>query len=301
MQAAAAIKTFLSYLQVEKGLAPLTLSAYKADLEQFASVLPRSGEDLQSASTTSLRNFLAELKANGVQERSIGRKLSALRHFYRFLLQEGAVTADPTLNIESPKLWKVLPKALSTAQIETLLRAAHANQPNLKSRDIAIVEVLYAGGVRVSELVAMRMEDLKLDAGYAMVRGKGDKERLVPLGAHATHALREYIAGARPALEGKGRRLPWVFIDVQHSKLTRHRIQQILKDASGGEFHASPHMLRHSCATHMIANDADLRTVQTILGHADISTTQVYTHVAQERINSVYRAKHPRAKMRIKP
>ncbi len=173
--------------------------------------------------------------------------------------------------------------------------------PALQARDRAIVEVLYAGGLRVSELTGLRMEDLKLDSGYAMVSGKGNKERIVPLGAAAVRALRDYLAHARPALEGTGKRLPWVFVDIRHSQLTRHRIRQILAAAAQGEFHATPHMLRHSCASHMIANDADLRTVQTILGHADISTTQIYTHLAQERITSVYRAKHPRARLRKAP
>jgi integrase/recombinase XerD len=293
------LKTFLEYLRVEKGLSDLTIEAYGSDLAQFEAVLERCSQTLLTATTQDVRGYLSRLKSDGVQERSIGRKLSALRHLYRFLLKEGRTAVDPTLNIESPKLWKILPKALDASKIERMLTAHATNDDSLRLRNKAMIELLYAAGLRVSELTGLRVEDLKLDAGYAMVRGKGDKERLVPLGAASVRAIREYLEHARPKLVA-GKRLPWLFIDVQHTKLSRHRVGQIIAEATGGEFHASPHMLRHSCASHMIGNGADLRTVQTILGHADIATTQVYTHLATDRLKAVYRAKHPRAKSRAK-
>jgi integrase/recombinase XerD len=298
-ESAAVLKTFLEYLRVEKGLSDLTIEAYGSDLAQFEAVLERCSQTLLTATTQDVRGYLSRLKSDGVQERSIGRKLSALRHLYRFLLKEGRTAVDPTLNIESPKLWKILPKALDASKIERMLTAHATNDDSLRLRNKAMIELLYAAGLRVSELTGLRVEDLKLDAGYAMVRGKGDKERLVPLGAASVRAIREYLEHARPKLVA-GKRLPWLFIDVQHTKLSRHRVGQIIAEATGGEFHASPHMLRHSCASHMIGNGADLRTVQTILGHADIATTQVYTHLATDRLKAVYRAKHPRAKSRAK-
>lgn len=292
-----ALKSFVSYLRVEKGLAALTVEAYESDLRQFAAVLERRGESLVGATTDSVRAYLGEMRGNGVEARSIGRKLSALRHFYRFLLTEGLIKADPTLNIESPKQWKVLPKALSQEQIGTMLETGD-DDPRLQLRNRAMIEVLYAAGLRVSELVGMQMEDLNLDSGCALVRGKGDKERIAPLGGAAVKALREYVRNARPQL-CDGKQLRWVFVDVRHTKLTRQRVGQIITAATKHGFHASPHMLRHSLGSHMVTNGADLRTVQTILGHADLGTTQIYTHLDDERLKSVYRAKHPRARARM--
>lgn len=286
------IDEFCDYLRIEKGLAHQTCVAYRSDLTQFAAFL--KAKPLPQGGTLDIRRFLAELNGNGVRERSVARKISAFRHFYRFLLRDQHISADPTMNIEAPKQWKVLPKALAQQQIETLLTAHGSDDERLRLRDRAMIEVLYASGIRVSELVDLRISDLKLDAGYAIVRGKGDKERIVPLGAAAVRAIAAYLQHARGALQGT-RALPWLFLDVQRSKLTRYRVRQILAQASGGKFHVTPHMLRHSCASHMVANNADLRTVQSILGHADISTTQVYTHLATDRLHQVFRAKHPRA------
>jgi len=208
---------------------------------------------------------------------------------------------DPTLNIESPRQWKVLPKSLARAEVEALLRpgASSAGNPQaLAVRDHAILETLYAGALRVSEVAGVRLEDLKLELGYVLVRGKGDKERIVPLGRSAQEALQCYLAEARPfLLAGKLSRL--VFVGRGGRPLTRQRLWQLVRAASArAGRNASPHMLRHTCATHMVENGADLRTVQTILGHADISTTQVYTHVALDRLKNVYRQHHPRAKVR---
>jgi len=296
---------FLDYLRVEKGLRPLTIAAYSTDIGQFADFLESSERTLTNANRDDVRNFIQQLFANAVDGRSVGRKLSALRHFYRYLLLDKNIVSDPTLNIDSPKQWKVLPKALSRDEVEIMLRVpSEAPQGReseaIATRDRAMLEVFYAGALRVSEIIGIKLEDLKLDAGYILVRGKGDKERIVPLGKSAQDALSAYIAGSRTVLAG-GRNLPLLFVGRRARKLTRQRVWQIVRQASAkiGR-NASPHMLRHSCATHMVENGADLRTVQTILGHADISTTQVYTHLALDRLKTVYQNHHPRAKMRAK-
>jgi integrase/recombinase XerD len=234
--------------------------------------------------------------------RSVARKLSALRHFYRYLLLDGHVEHDPTLNIEAPRQWKVLPKSLSTQEIETLLRPGRPRSGKyaeaLELRDRAMLEVLYAGALRVSEVVSLQLDDLKLELGYALVRGKGDKERMVPLGKSAQQVLAEYLTRSRPVLLVR-ERSPHLFIARGGKRLTRQRAWQMVGKASrASSRHASPHMLRHSCATHMVERGADLRTVQSILGHADISTTQVYTHVALDHLKGEYRKHHPRAKMK---
>ena len=307
---------FLDYLQIEKGLAPLSISAYSSDIIQFVGFLEKRKRLLLTARRNDVREFIQQLFSHRVDGRSVGRKLSALRHLYRYLLLDKKIDHDPTLNIESPRQWKVLPKALAKDEIEATLAVptdAAKEKPDsaaLASRDRAMLELLYAGALRVSELVTAALEDLKLDAGYMLVRGKGDKERIVPLGKPAQDALREYLLRARPYLlrkagkneESSPRTSPFLFIASGGRKLTRQRIWQMVGQASAASGrHASPHMLRHSCATHMVENGADLRTVQTILGHADISTTQVYTHLALDRLRSVYQKHHPRAKARAGP
>ena len=268
-----------------------------------------------------MRDFLQQLFSHQVDGRSVGRKLSALRHLYRYLLLDKKLEHDPTLNIESPRQWKVLPKALARDEMEATLAAPLARRESgalstersnaLALRDRAMLEVFYAGALRVSEIISAKLEDLKLEAGYMLVRGKGDKERVVPLGRSAQEALTQYLAESRPALaSGKrsgrsataassGKNSPLLFIARGGRKLTRQRVWQMVRAASAASGRkASPHMLRHSCATHMVENGADLRTVQTILGHADISTTQVYTHLALDRLRTVYQKHHPRAKAR---
>jgi integrase/recombinase XerD len=304
---------FLDYLQIEKGLAKLSIAAYNTDILQFAGFLEKRKRLLLTASRNDVREFIQQLFSHGVDGRSVGRKLSALRHLYRYLLLDKRIEHDPTLNIESPRQWKVLPKSLAKDEIEATLAApvlsakAKPDSSALASRDSAMLELLYAGALRVSELVTAKLEDLKLDAGYMLVRGKGDKERIVPLGKPAQDALTQYLSRGRPDLlrkggtknESRSGTSPFLFIATGGRKLTRQRIWQLVGQASAASGrHASPHMLRHSCATHMVENGADLRTVQTILGHADISTTQVYTHLALDRLRSVYQKHHPRAKMR---
>jgi integrase/recombinase XerD len=334
---------FLDYLRIEKGLARLSISAYSTDILQFAEFLEKRKRLLLTARRTDAREFLQQLFSNQVDGRSVGRKLSALRHLYRYLLLDKRIEHDPTLNIESPRQWKVLPKSLARDEVESTLASpaaqlanGHRNSKNaaaLAARDRAMLELLYAGALRVSEMVNATLEDLKLDAGYMLVRGKGDKERIVPLGKPAQDALSEYLEQGRPVLAERksknsqpldklrvgflaknARRVghpieptveviqsnsPTLFIARGGRRLTRQRVWQMVGAASvASGRHASPHMMRHSCATHMVENGADLRTVQTILGHADISTTQVYTHLALDRLRTVYQKHHPRAKAR---
>jgi integrase/recombinase XerD len=316
------LSTFLDYLRIEKGLAPLSISAYTTDICQFSEFLEKRKRLLLTARRIEVRGFLQQLFSHQVDGRSVGRKLSALRHLYRYLLLDKKIDHDPTLNIESPKQWKVLPKALARDEMEATLAAPSERRNGggernteysaaLAARDHAMLEVFYAGALRVSEIVNAKLEDLKLEAGYMLVRGKGDKERVVPLGKSAQRALTQYLAESRPALAARKRsgatpnaaacirNSPLLFIARGGRKLTRQRIWQMVRAASAGSGRAaSPHMLRHSCATHMVENGADLRTVQTILGHADISTTQIYTHLALDRLRTVYQKHHPRAKAR---
>jgi integrase/recombinase XerD len=323
MQASAAnvrvLSGFLDYLRIEKGLAPLSVSAYRTDILQFSEFLEKRKRVLLTAKQGDVRDFLQQLFSCRVEGRSVGRKLSALRHLYRYLLLDEKIERDPTLNIESPKQWKVLPKALARDEMEATLAAPLTRtnvdagdqrySTDLAARDAAMLEVFYAGALRVSEIINAKLEDLKLDAGYMLVQGKGDKERVVPLGKSAQDALKKYLDQARPALiagkhsaePGKpdARNRPLLFVARGGRKLTRQRVWQMVRAASAASGRAaSPHMLRHSCATHMVENGADLRTVQTILGHADISTTQVYTHLALDRLRTVYQKHHPRARAR---
>ena len=294
---------FLDYLRVERGSAKLTIAAYSSDLQQFAEFIEKRHRLLRDARREDVRAFMQELFSNQVDGRSVGRKLSAIRHLYRYLLLDGKISKDPTLNIDSPKQWKVLPKSLSQGEVETMLTQTPQRRESERSqalvlRDRAMFELLYAGGLRVSEVAGARLEDLKLELGYILVHGKGDKERMVPLGVPAQQALQQYLKDARKQLTGM-KTSPLLFIGIGARRLTRQRVWQLVGQASlATGRHASPHMLRHSCATHMVENGADLRTVQTILGHADVSTTQIYTHVALDRLKSVYAKHHPRAKSR---
>jgi integrase/recombinase XerD len=298
---------FAVYLRVEKGLAPLSISSYMGDLKLWSEFLATRSKTVLTAQREDMKELMQHLLGHGMDSRSIARKLSALRGFYRYLLLDKLIAHDPTLDIDTPKQWKVLPKALSEEETSALLEnqapAGTALNPSrftqaLALRDRAMLEVLYAAAMRVSELVDVRVEDTKLDLGYMLVSGKGDKERIVPLGAPSQQALRTYLREARPLLAGN-KHIPELFLARGGHKLTRERIWMIVDRASkAAGRHASPHMLRHSAATHMVSHGADLRTVQTVLGHADISTTQVYTHVALDHLQQVYAEHHPRAHAR---
>lgn len=293
------LREYMTYLRVEKGLRPLSCESYQRDLEQLAEFLETTHTPLPEARQEQVSAFMEDMRSKHVESRSIARKLSCWRGFYRWLLKDKRIQHDPTVNLETPASWKVLPKSLAEAEVgDVLTRAAQmANHPQAEPqmlRDYAILELLYAGGLRVSEVTALREADLHLDQARVQVRGKGDKERIVPLGVPSIKALERYLKDARPQLCGKQFERT-LFLSVRGKPLTRDWVWAMVKR---WDKRASPHMLRHSCATHMVEHGADLRSVQTLLGHADIATTQVYTHVALGRLKQVHRLHHPRAKRR---
>ena len=305
----ALLKDYQAYLRVEKGLRPLTCEAYDSDLKTFAEFMEGRQGVLVTAIQQDVAAFLEHLRTHSIDSRSAARKLSCLRGFYKWLLLDRRIHHDPTINIESPKAWKVLPKSLAEPEVaEMLERAAMAAEhPQAQAtalRDRAILELLYAGGLRVSEITGLGTSDLALDAGRVLVRGKGDKERIVPMGRTAVEALETYLQLGRPHLARISTKRKTnaakqdstrLFLSLRGMPLTRQWVWHLVKMNNKG---ASPHMLRHSCATHMVEHGADLRSVQTMLGHADISTTQVYTHLALGRLKAVHREHHPRAKAR---
>ncbi|QNI38146.1 site-specific tyrosine recombinase [Edaphobacter albus] len=291
------VREYMVYLRVEKGMRPATCDAYRRDLEQFAEHVEGSNGLLVTARQEDVSGFMEGLRRNGVESRSIARKLSALRGFYRWLLMDKKITHDPTVNVETPSSWKILPKSLAENEVTEMLErtgvaARVPDADGLALRDHAILELLYAGGLRVSEICSLHVEDLQLDAGRALVRGKGDKERIVPLGRSAVESLERYLKLGRSELEGVTRQRS-LFLSVRGRPLTRQWVWEMVRSTN---HHASPHKLRHSCATHMVEHGADLRSVQTLLGHADIATTQVYTHVALGRLKQVHRMHHPRGR-----
>jgi integrase/recombinase XerD len=264
---------------------------------------------LLTAVQQDVAGFLEHLREHGIDSRSAARKLSCLRGFYKWLLLDRRIHHDPTVNIESPKAWKVLPKSLAEPEVAEMLEragmaASHPQALATALRDRAILELLYAGGLRVSEVTALSTGDLGLDLGRVQVRGKGDKERIVPLGRIAIEALESYLREGRPHLarissarsgNRAGQDATRLFLSLRGMPLTRQWVWQVVKVANSA---ASPHRLRHSCATHMVEHGADLRSVQLLLGHADISTTQVYTHLALGRLKTVHREHHPRGRRR---
>jgi integrase/recombinase XerD len=294
------IREYLAYLRVEKGLRPLSCEAYERDLLQFSEYLEDHSATLLDATQALVAGFLEHLAKHSVESRSAARKLSCLRGFFRWLLLDKRIRRDPTLNLESPASWKILPKSLAVSEVDGMMERAamaadHPQADAIAFRDHAILELLYAAGLRVSELTGLNVADLSLDAGRALVRGKGDKERIVPLGRASVEALEKYLKNGRPSLEKKS--VSRLFLSARGLPLSREWVWRLVKQSDQG---ASPHMLRHSCATHMVERGADLRTVQTLLGHADIATTQVYTHLALGRLKAVHREHHPRAK-RVTP
>jgi integrase/recombinase XerD len=287
---AALLDAFCDALWLEDGLARNTLESYRRDLAQLAAFL--RGRGLATASEGDLGAFFAARKGRAS---SAARQLSSVKRFYRYCLREGRIAADPVLKLDSPKRAPRFPKTLSEADVEALLAAPNAETP-LGLRDRAMLEVLYASGLRVSELVALGMFEANLDAGVVRVVGKGAKERLVPLGEEAVEWLRRYLADARPQLLG-GRACEAMFVTERGAGMTRqafwHNIKRHGARAIPGRS-LSPHVLRHAFATHLVNHGADLRVVQMLLGHADISTTQIYTHVARERLKALHAKHHPR-------
>ena len=299
------LREYASYLRVERGLRPLSVAAYGSDLLIFAEYAEGAGQTVIGADEACLRGFLAHLRAHGVESRSVARKLSCLRGFYRWLVKDGRIVGDPTLNLESPKSWKVLPKGMARSEVTAMLEQVGAAarvavlsgvELGVRLRNRALMELLYAGGLRVSEVVGMRQEDLQMDVARVIVRGKGDKDRIVPLGRTAVEAMQAYLERGRPLLLRKakgGAMRREMFLSSRGTAWNRGGIWAVVKELQGK---ASPHTMRHSCATHMVEGGADLRTVQTLLGHADISTTEVYTHLAVGRLKEVHRLHHPRGK-----
>jgi integrase/recombinase XerD len=297
------VREYMVYLRVEKGMRPATCEAYQRDLEQFAEHVEGHDGLLMTAQQEDVRGFMEGLRGHGVESRSIARKLSALKGFYRWLQIDKRIKHDPTVNVESPSSWKVLPKSLAESEVAGMLErtgvaARVADADGLALRDHAILELLYGGGLRVAEICSLHVEDLQLDSGRAQVRGKGDKERIVPLGRAAIEALERYLKLGRPELSN-GTMQRALFLSVRGKPLTRQWVWEMVRSAAPAGAKASPHKLRHSCATHMVEHGADLRSVQTLLGHADIATTQVYTHVALGRLKQVHRMHHPRGKRRV--
>jgi integrase/recombinase XerD len=286
---------FLNYLRVERGLSPNSLEAYRNDLMKLLSYTATLGKDLRSLNAGDLSAFSRYLGTRGLGPRSIARALVAVRGLYKYLLQDGLLNSDPSANLECPKQWQTLPHFLTPDEVERLL-ASPDTSTEVGVRDKSMLEVLYATGVRVSELVRLTAAGVNLDLGFVTVIGKGDKERVVPLGRAAVEWTTRYLR-IRRRFVGEGKSAPTLYVTEKGQALTRHAFWRIIvaygERASIG--HITPHMLRHSFATHLLENGADLRSVQTMLGHSDISTTQIYTHITNERLREIYKKFHPRA------
>jgi integrase/recombinase XerD len=301
------IEAFLEMLAAERGAATNTLEAYRRDLAAFAGFLAGRGGRPETAGTDDIRAFLGRLAQAGMAPRTAARRLSALRQFFRFLLTEGLRGDDPTAGVDSPRQGRSLPKILSEAEVGDLLKAAQRGEGPDALRLAALVEVLYASGLRISELVGLRLAAAQRDQRLLIVEGKGGKERMVPLSAAARQSLSAYLAVREHFLptRGKGSQAvkapsPWLFPSRSAGgHITRHRVAQLLKElareAGLDAAKVSPHVLRHAFASHLLDHGADLRSLQKMLGHADISTTQIYTHVLGERLKSLVRQSHPLA------
>ena len=286
---------YLDHLAVERGLARLTVEAYRRDLERLGEALAGGPRDLLAATPADLSAHVRRLRREGLSPRSVSRALSSVRGFYAHLVDEGERPDDPAADLEAPRLPRRLPEVLSEADVEALLAAPDVSE-TLGLRDRAMIETLYATGLRVSELVGLRLAQLRLDAGFLVAFGKGSKERVVPVGERAEEWLGRYAREARPEL-ARGGRPEEVFLSRLGSGMSRQAFWQLLKKYGRevGLAQVSPHVLRHSFATHLLEHGADLRAVQMMLGHADISTTEIYTHIHQHRLKGLYDRFHPRA------
>ena len=287
-------------MAAERGAARNTITAYGRDLADYEAFLTTRRQALDSASADAIRAYLKHLGQRGFGARTVARRLSALRQFHRFVLAEGIRPDDPSTHIDSPRQGRPLPKLLSEQEVESLLGAAHAMPGIKRRRMVALLELLYATGLRVSELVGLPYSALSRDRRLITVRGKGDKERLVPLSAAATRALEDYL-GERGQRAGAEPPSPWLFPSGgAGGHLTRQRLGQLLKElaplAGLDPARVSPHVLRHAFATHLLDHGADLRSVQEMLGHADISTTEIYTHVLEGRLRTLVETRHPLAR-----
>jgi integrase/recombinase XerD len=289
------VDRFLDAIWAERGLSRNSLAAYRYDLLQLQKHLARQERSLRSARREDLLHYLATGVQNGRSPRSLSRHLTVFRQFYRWLRREGLVREDPSALIESPKLGRGLPKALAEQQVTALLEAPATDHP-LGLRDRAMLEVMYASGLRVSELVKLELSQVNTNQGVVRVLGKGGKERLVPLGEEAHAWLQRYLREARPALMA-GAQCPHVFVTARRAAMTRQAFWHAIRRhaaVAGISHEVSPHMLRHSFATHLLNHGADLRVVQLLLGHSDLSTTQIYTHIAREGLKQLHARHHPR-------
>ncbi len=289
-----AVQRYLESLLLERRLSQRTIDAYGSDLSRLGVSLGRLGDDLLEAGQEAIAAHLRQLRRQGLSPRSIARALVSIRGFYRHLVEVGERSDNPAVNLLPPRLWRRLPKVLTERQVESLLGAPDVEQV-LGLRDKAMLELLYATGLRVSELVGLRLSQLRLDFGFIVVFGKGGKERVVPVGEQAEGWLARYLEEARPQL-GKGRHES-VFVNWRGAPLSRQGFWKIIRGHGlrAGVVDVSPHMLRHSFATHLLEHGADLRAVQMMLGHSDISTTQIYTHIHAQRLRSLYDQFHPRS------
>ncbi|HEM0746137.1 TPA: site-specific tyrosine recombinase XerD [Listeria monocytogenes] len=293
------IEDFLHFLIVERGLSANTIKAYERDLRYFVSYMDvaKGLTDPNTLERSDIVGFMAFARQEGISARSVARYIASLRSFFHYLMHDGKMSHDPMIQIETPKQAQGLPKVLNLDDVEKLLSSSDTSTP-LGLRDQAMMEILYATGLRVTELVSLKMDDLHLHMGFIQTIGKGDKERIIPLGKTATTVLEKYLEEARPKLRRPKYRNDFVFLNHHGQGLTRQGFWKILKGIakeSGIEKPITPHTLRHSFATHLLENGADLRSVQELLGHADISTTQIYTHVTKLRLKDVYKQFHPRA------
>jgi len=288
------LERYLESLSLERGLSPRTVEAYGRDLKRLLTGLERQEVSLEAAAPDQLAAHLRELRRGGLSPRSISRALVSIRGFYAHLVELGERPDNPAINLSQPKLWRRLPRVLGEQQIDALLQAPDSASP-YGLRDRAMLELLYATGLRVSELVQLRLPQLRLDVGFIIALGKGDKERIVPVGESAEHWVSSYLSEVRPQLART--RSDAVFLSRLGRPMTRQRFWQILREygQAAGIKELSPHVLRHSFATHLLEHGADLRSVQAMLGHADISTTQIYTHIHARRLRSLYDQHHPRS------
>lgn len=291
------IDEFLNYLIVERGLAENTIMAYRRDLEKFVLHLDSSGvKSIESVDKNALNRYLLKLKDRGLSSNSISRSLAAIKMFFRFLANENYLKDNITSVMESPKLWKKLPDALSISEVEKVLEAPNARNW-LGVRDKACLELMYATGMRVSEITGLKLGDVNLDVGFVRCVGKGSKERIVPLGRAAKQAMERYLRKTRPELLKKKTLEPGLFLTRLGKRMSRQNFWKMIRRytrQAGIKKHISPHTLRHSFATHLLEGGADLRVVQEMLGHANISTTQIYTHINKERLKSIHHKYHPR-------
>jgi integrase/recombinase XerD len=299
MDISSTIAAFLTHVRVERGLSANTVTAYRRDLAKFDDFAKKRKLTLESVSRDNLVEFLASLYRQKLESRTVARHLVTLRNFFRFAQLQELIATDPSLNLESPKIRRSLPGYLRLEEIERLLAQPDDKTP-LGLRDHAMLDVLYSTGLRVSELISLRVMDLDTAVGCIRCIGKGDKERIVPIGKKALALVERYLRDARPKLIGKGKQAlaTTLFINRRGAPLSRVGVWKILSAygrKAGLRSSLTPHMLRHSFATHLLERGADLRSVQLMLGHSDISTTQIYTHVVEERLKQIYKAHHPRA------